>query len=80
MKEPESGVCIQATLRYTDMGPNDGTERVRMEDADLVQVDVLDGKFIVAIFSNGETAKIASSKIRDLAVKEAAEIAPSTEE
>ena len=61
------------SLRYTETGPNDGTVRVRMEAADLVQVDVKNGEFIVASFSNGDSVKIATSKFKALALRESAE-------
>ncbi len=57
------------------MIPNEGSENVRLEDARLIQVDVLDGEFIVATFSNGQSAKIASIRIKELALEEPAEIA-----
>ena len=55
----------------------DDARKRRIDGAEITQVDLLDGVFVVVSFSNGVAAKIRSEDVRQLVVSGAVELADS---
>ena len=51
------------------MDGTQGSRKLPLEGARLVQIDMLDEDNILAVFSNGEAVRIASSDVKALALK-----------
>ncbi len=56
------------------------SESLTLEEADIVQIDVLNRFSIVVSFSNGACARIESAKIKQLALSSPTEIFPPVED
>ncbi len=57
------------------MGGSNHHKNVSRDDARIVQVEVMNDAFVIVVFSNGESFKLESEKLKHLAVSSAAEIA-----
>ncbi len=53
--------------------------RVDLEQAEIIQVDVLDRSYILVLFSNGVSAQIRSEDVRQLVISSAVQIVEAAE-